>query len=108
MGEIVRLAEYASVVRCSDGKLIGTSHGTNRQGKAELIVYRIGFIGLPTKDHLLHVEFTQDVLKRLDTFFDDLKFFEPPIRALTNYLVTAKSINDARILCSRLEKHLLA
>ena len=105
MGEIVRLAKYTSIVRYSDGKVIGTSLGTNRQGKAELMVYRMGFLGLPTKDYLLRVDFTPDVLKRLNTFFDDLEFLASPIKALTNYLVTAKSINDARTLCSRLVKH---
>lgn len=108
MSEILRLAEYASVVKFSDGKYLGTSLGRNRKGKVELIVYRMGFLGLPTKDHLLHVEFTSHVFNRIITFLDDTKSLGTPIKPLTNYLANANSINEARTFCSALEKYLLA
>lgn len=102
MGKIIKLSQYASVVNFSDGKSVGTSLGTDNS-VPKLIAYRMKFLSLSSKDRLLDIVFTPDVLKRLCTFFNDLS----PNKGLTRYLAQANSIEEARILCRELEKKLI-
>lgn len=88
--------------------MVGTSLGTDK-GVAKLIVYRMKFMGLSTKDRLLNIIFTPPIMAKLCMVLESESMLNPnfsPIKALTTYLARATSLDKARTLCRELNQQL--
>jgi hypothetical protein len=79
------------------------------KGVPSLIVYRMRFMGLSTKDRLLDIVCTPTVLGNLTMFLEPQGMADPnfsPMKALTTYLAKATSLREARTLCQELNTQL--